>query len=192
MTRICAAPIGTGSVACNATTAALIPGFRAPDVVVLRVGPDLFDTVQRQASNIVNETSMALRLDFKFNQKHSAYFRYFRDQGIALDVQNFDGGVQMVAPLAAGQLDIGAGGPGAVLYNAVERDIPIKVVGDNGSTPPGFGWQALLVRKALADSGAVREIADLRGRKVAIIILASSVEITRTAEELSPSASVTR
>jgi len=84
----------------------------------------------------------------------------------------------MVAPLAAGQLDIGAGGPGAVLYNAVERDIPIKVVGDNGSTPPGFGWQALLVRKALADSGAVRGIADLRGRKVAIISLASSAEIT--------------
>jgi len=79
--RICAAPIGSGSVACNATTAALIPAFRARDVAVLRVGPDLFDTVQRQANNIVNESSMALRLDFKFSQKHSAYLRYFRDQG---------------------------------------------------------------------------------------------------------------
>jgi len=79
--RICAAPLGSGSIACNATTAALIPAFRAPDAVVLRVGPDLFDTVQRQAGNIVNETSAALRLDYKFNQKNSAYFRYFRDQG---------------------------------------------------------------------------------------------------------------
>src|ERR1051325_2465570 len=79
--RICAPPLGTGTIACNATTAALIPAFRAPDVNVLRVGPDLFDTVQRQATNIVNENSLALRFDFKLNQKHSTYFRFFRDQG---------------------------------------------------------------------------------------------------------------
>ncbi len=79
--RICAAPLGSGAIACNATTAALIPAFRAPDAVVLRVGPDLFDTVQRQANNIVNETAVAFRLDYRFNQKHSAYFRFFRDQG---------------------------------------------------------------------------------------------------------------
>src|SRR6267142_1717546 len=78
--RICAAPLGTGSVACNATTAALIPIFRAPGVVTLRSGPDLFDTVQLQAVNLVNENSAALRLDYRFNQKHSAYFRFFRDQ----------------------------------------------------------------------------------------------------------------
>jgi NitT/TauT family transport system substrate-binding protein len=103
---------------------------------------------------------------------------YFQQQGIELDVSNFDGGVLMVAPLSTGQLDAGAGGPGAVLYNAVERGIDIKVVGDNGSTPPGFGWQALLVRKPLIDSGTVRTVADLRGRKVALVSLASGAEIT--------------
>src|ERR1041384_7583517 len=79
--RICAAPLGTGSIACNATTAALISVFRASDAVVLRVGPDLFDTVQRQATNIVNETALAFRFDYRFNTRHSAYFRFFRDQG---------------------------------------------------------------------------------------------------------------
>jgi Carboxypeptidase regulatory-like domain len=79
--RICAAPLGSGTIACNANTAALIPAFRAPDAIVLRVGPDLFDTVQRQATNIVNETAVAFRFDYKINQKHSAYFRFFRDQG---------------------------------------------------------------------------------------------------------------
>jgi hypothetical protein len=78
--RICAAPLGTGAVACNAATAALIPAFRAPSAVTLRVGPDLFDTVQLQANNIVNETSTALRVDYKLNEKHSTYFRFFRDQ----------------------------------------------------------------------------------------------------------------
>src|SRR5690242_20879906 len=68
--RLCAAPIGTGSINCNATTAALIPAFRAPDMAVIRVGPDLFDTVQRQATNIVNENSFAFRFDYKINQKH--------------------------------------------------------------------------------------------------------------------------
>jgi hypothetical protein len=78
--RICAPPLGTGTIACNAATAALIPAFRGAGAVVLRTGPDLFDTIQLQANNIVNESSAALRVDYKFNQKHSAYFRFFRDQ----------------------------------------------------------------------------------------------------------------
>ena len=82
--RLCAPPLGTGSVACNSATAALIPAFRAPGVVVLRTGvaPDLFDIVQLQANNIVNESSVALRIDHTFNQKHSMYFRFFRDQAL--------------------------------------------------------------------------------------------------------------
>ncbi len=78
--RICGGPLGTGAISCNAATAALIPAFRAPGAVTLRTGPDLFDTVQLQAINTVNENSAALRIDYRFNQKHSAYFRFFRDQ----------------------------------------------------------------------------------------------------------------
>jgi len=78
--RICGGPLGTGAISCNAATAALIPAFRAPGAVTLRAGPDLFDTVQLQAINTVNENSAALRIDYRFNQKHSAYFRFFRDQ----------------------------------------------------------------------------------------------------------------
>ncbi|HKB66078.1 MAG TPA: carboxypeptidase regulatory-like domain-containing protein, partial [Pyrinomonadaceae bacterium] len=58
--RICAPPLGTGAIACNAATAALIPAFRAASAVTLRAGPDLFDTVQLQANNIVDESSAAL------------------------------------------------------------------------------------------------------------------------------------
>jgi len=78
--RICGGPLGTGAISCNAATAAVIPAFRAPGAVTLRTGPDLFDTVQLQAINTVNENSAALRIDYRFNQKHSAYFRFFRDQ----------------------------------------------------------------------------------------------------------------
>jgi hypothetical protein len=78
--------LGAPSVPCNPATTALIPAFRASDVVVLRTGnsaanpPDLFDVVQRQATNIVNESAVALRLDYRINEKHSTYFRFFRDQ----------------------------------------------------------------------------------------------------------------
>src|SRR5204862_597858 len=53
--RVCAAPIGSGTVTCNAATAALIPAFRGPGAVTLRVGPDLFDTVHLQANNVVDD-----------------------------------------------------------------------------------------------------------------------------------------
>jgi len=81
--RICPGGNILGSspaVACNPATTALIPVFRSPSAVTLRSGPDLFDTVQLQAVNIVDENSAALRLDYRFNQKNTAYFRFFRDQ----------------------------------------------------------------------------------------------------------------
>ncbi|HVG32226.1 MAG TPA: carboxypeptidase regulatory-like domain-containing protein [Pyrinomonadaceae bacterium] len=79
--RICAAPVGTGTIACNAAILPLISAFRDPAVSVLRVGPDLFDTVQLQSTTKVDENAVAFRFDNRFNQKHSFYFRLFRDQG---------------------------------------------------------------------------------------------------------------
>jgi hypothetical protein len=89
--RICAAPLGAGTVACNPATAALIPRFRSPNAVTLRTGPDLFDTVQLQDSNVVDENAAALRIDYRFNSTHSAYFRFFRDQGSNLQPDGVTG-----------------------------------------------------------------------------------------------------
>ncbi|HKC65933.1 MAG TPA: TonB-dependent receptor [Pyrinomonadaceae bacterium] len=79
--RVCAPPLGTGTIACSAATASLIPAFRSPSAVTVRTGPDLFDTVQLQATNKVQETAFAFRFDYRFNQRHTSYFRFFRDQG---------------------------------------------------------------------------------------------------------------
>jgi hypothetical protein len=81
--RLCAGPIGTGSIACNATSVSLLPAFRSPDATIISTGSgtNLFDVAQLQANSTVNENSEALRLDYKLNNKHSAYFRFFRDQG---------------------------------------------------------------------------------------------------------------
>ena len=81
--RVCAAPIGTGSINCNATSVSLLPAFRASNATIISTGSgtNLFDVAQLQANSNVNENSAALRLDYKINPKHSAYFRFFRDQG---------------------------------------------------------------------------------------------------------------
>lgn len=45
------------------------------------VGGEVENVAQLQANSTVNENSAALRLDYKLNNKHSAYFRFFRDEG---------------------------------------------------------------------------------------------------------------
>jgi NitT/TauT family transport system substrate-binding protein len=92
---------------------------------------------------------------------------YFKEEGLAVTFVNFDSGAKMVAPLGAGQLEVGAGSPSAGLYNAVTRGISIKIVADKGSTPPGYGFQPLLVRKDLVDSGRYKSLKDLKGMKIA-------------------------
>jgi NitT/TauT family transport system substrate-binding protein len=92
---------------------------------------------------------------------------YFRAEGIDAQFLPFDSGAKMVAPLGAGQLDVAGGSPSAGLYNAVARGIGIKIVADKGSTPPGYGYQPLLVRKDLVQSGRYKTLADLKGMKVA-------------------------
>jgi predicted membrane protein len=81
--RICGPPIGSGSITCNANTLLLLPAFRDPNAVIVSTGSgsNLFDVAQLQASAKVNESAYALRMDYRFNPRNSAYFRFFRDQG---------------------------------------------------------------------------------------------------------------
>ena len=81
--RICAAPFGTGPNPCTALSVSLLPAFKSPDAAIISTGTgtNFFDVAQLQANSSVNENSVALRMDYRFNAKHSSYFRFFRDQG---------------------------------------------------------------------------------------------------------------
>jgi hypothetical protein len=81
--RLCKAPFGTGTLDCTATSVALLPAFSSPHATIISTGSgtNVFDVAQLQANSSVNENSAALRLDYRLNNKHSAYFRFFRDQG---------------------------------------------------------------------------------------------------------------
>lgn len=93
---------------------------------------------------------------------------YFRDQGIEIEVERFDSAARMVAFLGTGHLDVGGGAPSAGLFNAMARDIPVKIVADKGHIAPGHGFEAIIVRKDLAEKALIKSAADFRGKKIAL------------------------
>ena len=92
---------------------------------------------------------------------------FFAEQKLTVELIPFDSGPRMIAPLAAGQIDIGAGASSAGLFNAVARGIGVKIVADKGSTAMTYDYMPLIVRKDLVDSGKVKTFADLKGLKLA-------------------------
>src|SRR6202521_802737 len=55
---------------------------------------------------------------------------FFKAEGLQVTVTNFRSAADMVVLLGTNQLDVGAGSASAGLYNAVLRDIKIKIVAD--------------------------------------------------------------
>jgi NitT/TauT family transport system substrate-binding protein len=90
---------------------------------------------------------------------------YFKDQGLTVHFEDFSSAAKMIPSLGAGQIDVGAGAPSVGLYNAVARGIGIKIVADKGHVAPGYGWQAIMIRKGLADK--VKSFKDLKGLRIA-------------------------
>jgi NitT/TauT family transport system substrate-binding protein len=93
---------------------------------------------------------------------------FFRDEGLEVSITGFNSAAQMIAPLGTGELDVGGGTVSAGFYNAIGRGILMKIVADQASIKPGYGYSSLMVRKDLVDSGRYKTFADLKGMKVAI------------------------
>jgi NitT/TauT family transport system substrate-binding protein len=93
---------------------------------------------------------------------------FFAAENLNVDFTVMPSAAVEIAPLSAGQLDVGGGGVTAGLYNAVARGINIKAVADMGSDPPGYGFQTLVVRNSLIASGGFKDLKDLKGRSIAI------------------------
>jgi NitT/TauT family transport system substrate-binding protein len=101
----------------------------------------------------------------------------FREQGIDVEFVTFGAAAQMLGPLGAAQIDAGGTALTPGYLNAFARGIRVFVVADKGNTSRGWGYQGVLARKTLADSGAVRGPADLRDRKLGIPSLGSGAEV---------------
>ena len=92
---------------------------------------------------------------------------YFEEVGIRVDMDRFASGAKMIPALATGEVDVAGGTAPAGLYNAVSSGMEFKIVADKGQNRRGHEYTVLVVRKDLIDTGAFKDLGDLKGRKVA-------------------------
>ena len=85
--------------------------------------------------------------------------------------------IDVLEKVAMGVTSAVAGGTFSIaLLNAIDRGVAIKMVADKGTSRPGFQFSQFVLRRDLAESGAVRQPADLRGRKVGVASLQAGPE----------------
>jgi NitT/TauT family transport system substrate-binding protein len=120
-------------------------------------GAQQLDTVKIGVNNVISD------IVFYIAQERG----FFAEQKLKAEFIPFDSGPRMIAPLGVGQVDVGAGAVSAGLYNAAARGIDVKIVADKASTPRGYDYMPILVRKDLMESGKVKSFADLKGLKIA-------------------------
>jgi len=92
---------------------------------------------------------------------------YFAEAGLEVEDIRAEGVTRLVAPLAAGQIEVLGAALAAGMYNAFAREIDVRLVADKGRIPPGHGNAGLVVRPDLWESG-VRTLTALRGRRVGL------------------------
>jgi NitT/TauT family transport system substrate-binding protein len=101
---------------------------------------------------------------------------YFEKANVNVELQVVWQSAELMAAFASGNMDAAAGGIGPAQMNAISRGIlnPRLIAPLHTERPPVA--TPLVVRKALWDSGEVRSVADLKGRKVALNSKASATE----------------
>jgi NitT/TauT family transport system substrate-binding protein len=91
---------------------------------------------------------------------------YFKQANVDVELVSFPGGAQMIPSIAASQVEVANTDAGAGLLNAIARDLPARFVADGASCTVGHCSSSFLVRKPLVDSGAYKDLSDLRGKTV--------------------------
>lgn len=92
---------------------------------------------------------------------------YFEQQGLDVQTVQATTGQEMVPSLASNQLQVASGSPNAGLFNALNRGIDIRIVGDFahiGDTADRT--VSIMARSDLLDSGQIKTIADLKGKVI--------------------------
>ncbi len=92
---------------------------------------------------------------------------YFKEQGIRTTIETFASAAKMLPALTAGEMEVSVGTPSVGFFNAVREGGDFRIVADKGQFRPGHGYAMLTVRKDLVESGQVKTIKDMKGRKIA-------------------------
>ncbi|HZE36943.1 MAG TPA: ABC transporter substrate-binding protein [Candidatus Eisenbacteria bacterium] len=98
---------------------------------------------------------------------------FFKEYGIDPELVFFQAAAPIATALATGQIEVGATGITAALYNIVLGGEQLWLVADKGREWPGYPLTGIVVQKELYDGG-LRQIADLKGKRVGITTLGST------------------
>lgn len=100
---------------------------------------------------------------------------YFAREGLEVELVSTPGGVSSFVVLASGRAEVVVGGLGAALFNAAARGLDFKVVGPVHMEKPPVSTPLVVSKKAY-DSGQIRSVRDLAGKRVAVNVLGSATE----------------
>jgi NitT/TauT family transport system substrate-binding protein len=98
---------------------------------------------------------------------------FFESEGIKLEPVWFNAAQPIAVATATGDIDVGATGLTAGLYNSIGQGMKIAVVADKGREWPGYKLTALLVSTEQWKAG-VRDLKDLKGKRIGITQIGST------------------
>ena len=98
---------------------------------------------------------------------------FFKEFGVDPELVYFQAAAPIATALAAGQLDVGATGLTAALFNIVLGGEQLWIVADKGREWPGHPLVAIVVQKESWDAG-LRYVKDLKGRRIGVTQLGST------------------
>jgi NitT/TauT family transport system substrate-binding protein len=98
---------------------------------------------------------------------------FFKEHGVDVELVFFQAAAPIATAVATGQVDVGATGLTAALYNIVLGGERLWIVADKGREWPGYPLTAIVVQKELWDGG-LRSVRDLKGRRIGVTQLGST------------------
>jgi NitT/TauT family transport system substrate-binding protein len=98
---------------------------------------------------------------------------FFKEFGVEPELVFFQAAAPIATALATGQVDVGATGLTAALFNIVLGGEKLWIVADKGREWPGYPLTAIVVQKDLYEGG-LKTVADLKGKRIGITQLGST------------------
>lgn len=92
----------------------------------------------------------------------------FEKYGLDVEFERVRSGTEAIAFLDVGSVDVGGIAIVSSLWSAWDRGLDIRIIAPGALDPMENGPTVLLARTDLYESGAISEIADLRGKRVAV------------------------
>lgn len=102
---------------------------------------------------------------------------FFKEFGIEPELVFFQAAAPIATALAAGQVEVGATGLTAALYNIVLQGEKLWIVADKGREWPGYPLVGIVVQKELWDRGEIRSVKDLKGKRIGLTTLGSTFHL---------------